>query len=421
MQGLKKQESLYTGPMARDLPDFMSPKTLTDYDERVAEAMARRSTGRDHHAYARGMRKTYQEWGLTGPTGFLGKAGAKATRTGKTGIKKGKAGAVEALTAGLLSTDEVDRGDGKGTKTVLVINGWVKEFQQVRAQCAEIEAQGVYGDKTKTYTALKTIAEFHIPVLRKISNAILYWATGLAFLTVGGTLGVAAGAGTISLMLCGLKAALELVLTVWSAAKVHKHTDTDARALKLAQAERMTHGLGLIQDTATAVIGGTLATRHDGGGMRADKAVSKRFGDFDGSDKTHHGSVKGTRGMGATGVMAESGMSGKAAKGLAIAGVMGRDHLVGSDGKVEVARRERRTEGEGLGTIDPTAMGDEDRSVVTGKAGRLFEKLSIAMSSLSAQTQTAATKVPGDTGDTDKVGAVAKDVKSVGHAVNALA
>ena len=72
-----------------------------------------------------------------------------------------------------------------------------RRTEVVEQTCAEIEAEGVYGDKTKVYVALKRIAQYHLPLLRKILNGIALWATAIAFLTGGGSLGVAAGAATM--------------------------------------------------------------------------------------------------------------------------------------------------------------------------------------------------------------------------------
>ena len=419
VQGVKDNEALYTGPMARDTPSFMEREQVEVWDERVAEAFDRRTEARKHQNFATALEKKYAEWGLMGPSGWWGKRGAEAKGLAATGSKKGKSKGLELMSGGFLSMDEVDDGDG-GTKNVLVIGAWVREFKQVKAQCAEIEAEGVYGDATKVYTALKMLAQVYLPILRKVANAIAYWATGLAMLTGGSSLGVAAAAGTISLLLAAAKAALELVLTVWSAKQVGAHTDRDARALRLAQAERMSHGIEFVGDTATAVIGGTMATSKSGGGIGAHKVGSKRLTDFDNSDKTSYGSVRGTRGLGATGGVMEGTMSGGAARGVATAGIRAKSSAVGSDGDKEMGRRDIRTEStDSLGTVDPTAMGT-DAPVVTGAAGRMLEKLSGAMQFAAGRTEKVAAKVSGDTGDTDQVGGLATDVRGVRHAVGAL-
>jgi hypothetical protein len=309
------------------------------------------------------------------------------------------------LTGGLVGAESRAVDGGTKQKVGVHFGNFVKEFRRVRAECAEIEASGAFGEGVKLYNALKMLADFGLPLLRTISNSIGMWGLLLGPATGGASLGVAAGAATISLLISALKGVVELALTLWSAAKVHEHTDRDARALRTAQVERRQHGVELVKDAVTTGMMGSVAVTKGGDDLGAGKALSRRFNDFDNSKGTTFGKVDP---LGVVG--------GSMARGAAQGALGLKSGLVGSDSAKEDSRRKARTAAVeapaslGVSADDsflPAAPAEEKGA--SPPVGRHASKVAGAMDSIASSMASTAAKATGK----DDAADGASDVRAI--------
>jgi len=216
------------------------------------------------------------------------------------------------LSGGLVGVEEREVGGGSSTKSASDYFTWKTNFEKVKAECALIEADALYGSHTGLYTTLKMLADFGIPTLQGVLRALMLWGLILGAASLGVGLTLSAAAGAILLVVTTLKAALELVLALWSAKKVEDYTDRDARKKRHAKAERWKHGKAFAADAASAAAYGSLATTAGGRTLSPDKAWTERFEDFGNSDERSDGGVSTAKARKAMGIPKEKriGMDG---------------------------------------------------------------------------------------------------------------
>ncbi len=266
----------------------------------VEEALKRRTLAKKSantaHAVTRGIRDD-AIYGMRSKS-FLrrkarrvGKDASVASKAAQSKMKQAPVQAASWMTGGLIDIEEREVDGGAATKSGLNFNTWKTSFQRVKAECETIEADALYGSHTGLYTTLKMLTDFGIPTLQAVLKALMLWGAALGLASLGVGLTLTATAGTILLVVTGLKGALELVLALWSAKKVEDYTDRDARKKKHAKAERWKHGSAAAADLATTAAMGSASTTRAGKSMSPDKALKSRFTDFENADKRSDGSV----------------------------------------------------------------------------------------------------------------------------------
>ena len=152
----------------------------------------------------------------------VGKDASVASKAAQSKMKQAPVQAASWMTGGLIDIEEREVDGGAATKSGLNFNTWKTSFQRVKAECETIEADALYGSHTGLYTTLKMLTDFGIPTLQAVLKALMLWGAALGLASLGVGLTLTATAGTILLVVTGLKGALELVLALWSAKKVEE-------------------------------------------------------------------------------------------------------------------------------------------------------------------------------------------------------
>jgi len=200
-------------------------------------------------------------------------------------------GIMEMATGGMLGKETHLEKGGRNVATKFVFPPYAK-LKQASIEAKVIRSSGAMGGKkaNMVYTALRVLSEVILPILRQIATTIALYATLIGIATGGAAIAVAAGAGTVAVLLSALKGLIDIGLGIWANAAAAKTQDKDARQNRIAKSEALRAGIGAAESIGHVALG-TGITSINGDMVSPDTAMANRVEDFTNTTGLEYGDI----------------------------------------------------------------------------------------------------------------------------------